>query len=144
MPKACRLTVGAAWLALLLPLGPAHAELRGHGGSIRALAVSPDPATALTGSFDTSAISWSLRQNLAEQVLRLHESAVNAVAILNDGRAVTAGADAIIGIWTSSTNRSINRSRPFRHTPFPGKFVEQRVLIDLPLPHHRLPPAIVI
>jgi cytochrome c len=99
MPKACRLTVGAAWLALLLPLGPAHAELRGHGGSIRALAVSPDGATALTGSFDTSAIRWSLRHNLAEQVLRLHESAVNAVAILNDGRAVTAGADAIIGIW---------------------------------------------
>jgi cytochrome c len=55
---------------------------------------------ALTGSFDTSAIRWSLRHNLAEQVLRLHESAVNAVAILNDGRAVTAGADAIIGIWT--------------------------------------------
>jgi cytochrome c len=54
---------------------------------------------ALTGSFDTSAIRWSLRHNLAEQVLRLHESAVNAVAILNDGRAVTAGADAIIGIW---------------------------------------------
>jgi cytochrome c len=100
MPKACRLTVGAAWLALLLPLGPAHAELRGHGGSIRALAVSPDGAMALTGSFDTSAIRWSLRHNLAEQVLRLHESAVNAVAILNDGRAVTAGADAIIGIWT--------------------------------------------
>ena len=100
MPKACRLTVGAAWLALLLPLGPAHAELRGHGGSIRALAVSPDGATALTGSFDTSAIRWSLRHNLAEQVLRLHESAVNSVAILKDGRAVTAGADAIIGIWT--------------------------------------------
>lgn len=100
MPKACRLTVGAAWLALLLPLGPAHAELRGHGGSIRALAVSRDGAMALTGSFDTSAIRWSLRHNLAEQVLRLHESAVNAVAILNDGRAVTAGADAIIGIWT--------------------------------------------
>jgi cytochrome c len=107
MAKACRLTVGAAWLALLLTLGPAHAELRGHGGSIRALAVSPDCATALTGSFDTSAIRWSLRHNLAEQVLRLHESAVNAVAILNDGRAVTAGADAIIGIWGKSVPDAI-------------------------------------
>lgn len=79
---------------------PAHAQLRGHGGPIRALAVSADGATALSGSFDTSAIRWSLRDNVAEQVLRLHESAVNAVAILNDGRAVTAGADALIGIWT--------------------------------------------
>jgi len=50
--------------------------------------------------FDTSAICGSLRDNVARQVLRLHESAVNAVAILQDGRVVTAGADAIIGIWT--------------------------------------------
>jgi cytochrome c len=79
---------------------PAEAQLRGHGGPIRALAVSADGMTALSGSFDASAIRWSLRDNLAEQVLRLHESAVNAVAVLEDGRAVTAGADAIIGIWT--------------------------------------------
>jgi cytochrome c len=79
---------------------PAAAQLHGHGGPIRALAVSVDGTTALSGSFDASAIRWSLRDNLAEQVLRLHESAVNAVAILEDGRAVTAGADAIIGIWT--------------------------------------------
>jgi cytochrome c len=80
--------------------GSAEAQLRGHGGLIRALAVSADGTTALSGSFDASAIRWSLRDNLAEQVLRLHESAVNAVAILNDSRTVTAGADAIIGIWT--------------------------------------------
>ena len=80
--------------AAVLGLAPAHAQLRGHGGPIRALAVSADGMTVLSGSFDTSAIRWSLRDNLAEQVLRLHESAVNAVAILNDGRAVTGGADA--------------------------------------------------
>jgi cytochrome c len=79
---------------------PADAQLRGHGGPVRALAVSADGKTALSGSFDTSAIRWSLRDNVALQVLRLHESAVNAVAILQDGRVVTAGADAIIGIWT--------------------------------------------
>ena len=72
----------------------------GMAGRSARLAVSADGMTALSGSFDTSAIRWSLRDNLAEQVLRLHESAVNAVAILNDGRAVTGGADALIGIWT--------------------------------------------
>jgi cytochrome c len=87
-------------VAAALGLAPAHAQLRGHGGPIRALAISADGMTVLSGSFDTSAIRWSLRYNLAEQVLRLHESAVNAVAILNDGRAVTGGADALIGIWT--------------------------------------------
>jgi cytochrome c len=90
------------WAVVAVATGraPAQAQMRGHGGPIRALAVSADGTTALSGSFDTSAIRWSLRDNIAEQVLRLHESAVNAVAILKGGRAVTAGADAIIGIWT--------------------------------------------
>ena len=78
----------------------AQAQLRAHGGPVRAVAVSADGMTALSGSFDALAIRWSLRDNIAEQVLRLHDSAVNAVAILDDGRLVTAGEDAIIGIWS--------------------------------------------
>jgi hypothetical protein len=58
-------------------------------------AVSADGTTALSGSFDASAIRWSLRRDFAEQVLCLHERAVNAVAFLWDDRAVTAGADAV-------------------------------------------------
>ena len=92
---SCAILIGSA-----LCLAPAEAQLRGHGGPIRALAISPDGATALSGSFDTSAIRWSLRRNTAEQVLRFHEGAVNAVAMLADGRAVTAGEDARIALWT--------------------------------------------
>ena len=78
----------------------AHAQLRGHGGPVRALAISPDGKHAVSGSFDTSAIRWSLERNVAEQVMRFHDNAVNAVAWLKDGRVVTAGADAHIAIWT--------------------------------------------
>ena len=87
---------------LLLPLlfGAAQAQLRGHGGPVRALAISPDGSQAVSGSFDTSAIRWSLTRNVAEQVMRFHDNAVNAVAWLKDGRIVTAGADAHIAIWT--------------------------------------------
>ena len=86
---------------LLLPLAftPANAQLRGHGGPVRAVAVSPDGAEALSGSFDTSAIRWSLQRNVAEQVMRFHDAAVNAVAWLPDRRLVTAGADGKIAIW---------------------------------------------
>ena len=77
-----------------------HAQLRGHGGPIKALAISSDGLNAISGSFDTSVIRWSLSRNAAEQVLRFHDSAVNAVAYLKDGRIVTAGADAHIAIWT--------------------------------------------
>ena len=90
----------SAALALLLAVVPAHAQLRGHGGPVRALAISPDGTGAISGSFDTSAIRWSLGRNVAEQVMRFHDGAVNAVAFLKDGRAVTAGADTHIAIWT--------------------------------------------
>jgi cytochrome c len=80
-------------------LSSAQAQLRGHGGPVRAVAVSADGKSAITGSFDTSAIRWSFERNAAEQVLRFHESAVNAVAILKDGRLATGGEDGKIAIW---------------------------------------------
>jgi cytochrome c len=88
-------------LTLLLPLasGPAQAQLRGHGGPVRALAISPDGTQAVSGSFDTSAIRWSLARNAAEQVLRFHDGAVNAAVFLRDGRIATSGEDARIAIW---------------------------------------------
>ncbi len=86
-------------LSVSLIVPAARAQLRGHGGPIRALAVSTDGKTAFSGSFDTSVIRWSLTRNSAEQVLRFHEGAVNAVAIMPDGRLVTAGEDTRVAIW---------------------------------------------
>ena len=68
---------------------------------MRALAISADGLHAISGSFDTSAIRWSLSRNVAEQVMRFHDGPVNAVALLKDGRIVTAGGDAHIAIWTA-------------------------------------------
>jgi cytochrome c len=92
-----------AALVAILPFGmtTALAQLRGHGGPVRALAISSDGQTAISGSFDSTAIRWSLTRNAAEQVLRFHADAVNAVVLLRDGRAATAGADGRIAIWTS-------------------------------------------
>ena len=94
------IAVGLIFCMMALGNASAEAQLRGHGGPIRALAISADGATALSGSFDTSAIRWSLRRDTAEQVLRFHKGAVDAVAILADGRAVTAGEDTRIALWT--------------------------------------------
>ena len=71
---------------------------------MRALAISIDGKTAISGSFDSSAIRWSLTRNAAEQVLRFHESAVNAVALLPDGRAITSGEDGKIAVWQSGSS----------------------------------------
>jgi cytochrome c len=77
----------------------ARAQLRGHGGPVRALAVSGDAKRLVSGSFDTTAISWSLASGTAEKVLRFHEGAVNAVVVLADGRIATSGEDARIALW---------------------------------------------
>jgi cytochrome c len=84
---------------LLFGASAQGAELRGHGGPVRAIAVSPDGKTAITGSFDTRAIVWSLETGEAREVLLFHNGQVNAVAALPDGRFASADADGRIAIW---------------------------------------------
>ena len=93
---------GFAALLVALAVGTtdAVAQLRGHGGPVRALAISADGQSAISGSFDSTAILWSLTHNSAEQVLRFHADAVNAVVLLAGGRAATAGADGRIAVWS--------------------------------------------
>ena len=90
----------AACIIAFVSLVGAQAQLRGHGGPVRALAISPDGAAAISGSFDQTAIIWSLRRDAAEQVLRFHDGAVNAAIMLGDGRAATGGEDGRIAVWS--------------------------------------------
>ena len=92
-------------LALCGAAVPVMAQLRGHGGPVRAVAVSPDGARAISGSFDATAILWSLSSGAAERVLRFHDSSVNAVAFLEDGRLATGGEDASIAIWRPGASK---------------------------------------
>jgi cytochrome c len=88
--------------ALSLAAHACATELRGHGGPVRALALAPDGLTLLSGSFDQSAILWSLHHASAEKVLRGHSGSVNAVLFLPDGRFVTAGEDGKILLWSEN------------------------------------------
>lgn len=90
-------------LALALLVAPAvQAQMRGHGGPVRAIVVTPDGDSAVSGSFDQSAIVWSLDEGAARQVLRFHDGAVNAVALLTNGGFLTAGEDGRIALWRRS------------------------------------------
>jgi cytochrome c len=101
MRKGHGLILFALLLSAHVPAAPAAAQLRGHGGPVRSLAVSSDGRMALSGGFDSTGILWDLRRDAAEAVLRFHDSAVNAVALLKDDRAATAGADGRIAVWTA-------------------------------------------
>lgn len=93
-----------AVFALLLLALPASSDLRGHGGTVRALDISTDGTQALSGSFDNSVIRWDLTTSTARAVMRFHDGPVNAVLLLPDGRAATAGDDGRIGIWGASSD----------------------------------------
>jgi cytochrome c len=88
--------------------GPVFGQLRGHGGPVRALAVSPEGARLASTSFDSTAIIWSLASGTAERVLRFHQGAVNAVAFLPGGRVATSGEDARIAIWPPNGGQPAN------------------------------------
>jgi len=99
-----RWIVGAAVAVLLatpLLTLPAAADFRGHGGPIRALAVSADGSQILSGSFDTTAILWSRDTGAAVSVLRSHDESVNTVALLPGGGMVTGGQDGRIVVWNA-------------------------------------------
>jgi cytochrome c len=86
-------------ILFLVLTAPAGAQLRGHGGPVRAVAVAPDGKSAMSGSFDQSAILWDLDQGTALRVLRFHDGAVNAAAALPDGSFLTGGEDGRIALW---------------------------------------------
>ncbi len=89
--------IRALLLLCLLALPAAAQEFRGHGGPVRALAVSG--GLLASGGFDQAVILWDPHTGQARRVLRWHQGAVNAVLALPDGRLATAGEDARIAIW---------------------------------------------
>ncbi|MCU0839089.1 MAG: hypothetical protein MUE49_10265 [Rhodospirillales bacterium] len=105
-------TVGllAALLIAALPQGRPRGDLVGHGGIVRALAVSPDGSTVLTGSFDYAAGLWDLKTQSLLARLTGHDGPVNAVIFLGTGtRAATGGDDGVTLIWDLSTRRVRHR-----------------------------------
>lgn len=78
---------------------PAMAQLRGHGGPVRALAVSADGLVAISGSFDQSTILWAIDGGVPLGAFRFHDGAVNAVAAASGGAFVSAGEDGRIALW---------------------------------------------
>ncbi|MEX4010416.1 c-type cytochrome [Neoaquamicrobium sediminum] len=98
----------AAIVSLILGASAQGAELRGHGGPVRAIAIAGDGRTAITGSFDAKAIIWSLETGEAREVLLFHDDQVDAVASLPDGRFASAGADGRIAIWEDGRSAPVS------------------------------------
>jgi len=88
-------------------------DLVGHGGPVKAIAISPDGNEAITGSFDYSMLLWRLgKRPQVEKRFFEHDAAVNAVAFTPDGkRAVTGSDDETVGVLGLASGRLLARFR---------------------------------
>jgi serine/threonine protein kinase len=86
---------------------PAVRLLTGHSGPVRAVAVTPDGARAVSASDDQTLRCWDLQTGQTTQVLRGHTGAVTGVAVTPDGyHAVSASDDKTLRIWDLQTGQS--------------------------------------
>ncbi len=104
------------WVLALIARPVAAAELpdvlKGHGGPIKAIAISADGKQALTASFDYSVILWDLSGSQARILHRLtgHDAAVNDVAFVpGSNRAVSVSDDGSLAIWDLGEGRLVTR-----------------------------------
>ncbi|AUQ55350.1 c-type cytochrome [Phaeobacter inhibens] len=120
--KTCAIC-GAAALSLMVVGGHVDADefttLKGHGGPVMALAVSPEGQVA-TGSFDNAIGLWRDR---SPRWLEAHEAAVTALAFMDAGRLVSAGDDFALYLWPQGSNtgeligRHLGKIRALAVTP---------------------------
>ena len=77
--------------------------LKGHGGPIKGIDVSPDGGRILTASFDFSIGLW---RGDTPVWLEAHRAAVNAVRFVDRNRAVSGGDDFQLYLWDLSTGKA--------------------------------------
>ncbi len=100
--------VAAASQAFSQAVEPSAVDIRpggsfnGHGGPVRAVAAHDGGRAIVTGGFDSAIIVWNLTPAFARQVLRHHDSTVNAIAALPGNCFASGGEDARIAVWCGS------------------------------------------
>ena len=94
--------------SLTAPRGPLIRTLTGHTGGIRAVAVTPDETTIVSGSWDTTVKVWDLESGRELRTLAGHTGDVNSVAVSPDGKSIVSGSDdSTVKVWDLATGREL-------------------------------------
>src|SRR4051794_1314199 len=93
----------------MLPLSAAFADLSGHGGPVRSIAIAPDGEAAVTGSFDYSMILWDLATSRGLRRMTAQDAAVGVVAFLGADRILSGSDDGTLALWDRSSGSLIMR-----------------------------------
>ena len=74
--------------------------LKGHTGSIRAIAVTSDSQTLISGSYDQTIKQWNLEHGTMSHSCNDQSGTINAIAISPDGQIIASGGgDGTITLW---------------------------------------------
>ena len=90
---------------------PAAANLKGHGGPVKAVAVEHKTGRILTGSFDYAMMLWQLTEDGgAKQVSRFddHDGAVSAVGFVPGSEALSGSDDGALHLWALKTGKRLH------------------------------------
>ncbi|AFZ14017.1 WD40 repeat-containing protein [Crinalium epipsammum PCC 9333] len=95
--------------SLTAPGGNLLRTLTGHNHSVRAVAITPDGKTAVSGSDDTTLKVWDLQTGTALSTLTGHNDSVIAVAITADGKTAVSGShDNTLKVWDLKTGTALS------------------------------------
>ncbi len=112
-----RALAGVLMVVAMVTVGArsSEAELRGHGGPIRAIAVL-GPDRIVTGSFDHRMIIWNVDSRTAQRVLGFHDGAITALARVSASCFISGGEDGQVALWCGDEARP-NRIFPRHQGP---------------------------
>ncbi|MDB9449523.1 WD40 repeat domain-containing protein [Dolichospermum circinale] len=83
-----------------LGTGTEKFTLEGHSSSVKAIVVTPDGKTVISGSDDNTIKIWDLRTGTEKFTVKGHSDWVSAIAVTPDGKTVISGSsDNTIKIW---------------------------------------------
>lgn len=83
--------------------------LTGHGDVVKAIAISPEGQTLVSGSYDKTVKLWSLSTGEARNTLIDHTHRITSVAISPDGQTLATGSyDKTIKLWALSTGELLH------------------------------------
>ncbi|MGB0683677.1 MAG: c-type cytochrome [Magnetovibrionaceae bacterium] len=114
--------LGSAAL-ILASFSTVQADFVGHGGMVRAVALSPDGQSLLTASFDYTMKRWNFQTQEETAEFDVHEGPVNDVAFSPDGKqALSVSDDGTAILWDMATNAQLFRMTGHAHKVMSAAF----------------------
>ncbi|MFM6307975.1 MAG: WD40 repeat domain-containing protein, partial [Dolichospermum sp.] len=88
----------------ILEIGQEKLTLKAHSDWVRAIAITPDGKTVISGSDDTTIKAWDLVTGQEKLTFEGHNNYVTAVAITPDGKTVISSSwDRTTKVWDLET-----------------------------------------